>query len=103
MYQEDDVVVIAQADLVNSSTYYLAAERQLRVYPNPAKSSFFIDLPEAIELLKLYDAKGQLLRTYTQLPKGPIEIPADQFARGLIWITAIDTEGDIWQANVSLQ
>jgi PKD repeat protein len=67
-------------------------ESEMRIYPNPGKGKYFIDLPEQDSvLITIYDAKGQVILKEHKQGK-TIELDITNESRG-IYFYEITTEG----------
>ncbi|MBX2928843.1 MAG: hypothetical protein KF852_13490 [Saprospiraceae bacterium] len=103
LYQDDAVAVISFLDIASATQQPAAAPRQLTVFPNPAGAFFTVRLPTGIQVMDVRDNKGRLLQRISG-PGGELHpIDTAHFARGLIWIHAIDATGGRWLARVVLQ
>lgn len=58
------------------------------IYPNPADGNFFVNLPDACNLL-IYDAAGQLVRS-TFLPKGAHRLDVSELATGTYMVRVVE-------------
>ncbi len=66
----------------------LGSDFSAGIYPNPADGNFFVNLPDACNLL-IYDAAGQLVRS-TFLPKGTHRLDVSELATGTYMVRVVE-------------
>jgi len=61
----DSPILLAEADLEDSGlageSYYNVSDTELKIYPNPVKNSFFVELPPSAEEIFLADQSGRII------------------------------------------
>lgn len=86
------IVIARDTNLVSTRTF--AAPLPLRVFPNPARQSCRVALPQDIAHLGIYNCLGQLLWSAGPMPgQRHLEIPLIALPSGLYHIRAKDQEG----------
>jgi hypothetical protein len=64
--------------------------RETKIYPNPASSSFSLTNPEQIKSIQLFDVQGRLLSSHSSLP-----IQIEPFGAGMYWICLETLDGKL--------
>ncbi len=98
-YQEDDFEIVASLDIMSSLHEAGPATYALRVFPNPVDEELQVEVPEAVAGLLLYDARGQLLRSWRNLAPGRMTIGMKALPRG-IYLLRAQAGGQQWMARV---
>lgn len=78
--------VQAEEELENISDY--------KIYPNPANGKFFINLPKPEQLKKIdiFDSRGMLIKSYTNVATNILEVDISNYAKGIYLIYILDKE-----------
>lgn len=93
--REEIVSVVEQSSTITvettTNTLDAALDRQLKVYPVPAKDILFLNTPQLrIENIELYDLEGRLLQSW----KGhPNQLPLNHLAQGTYALRLITDQG----------
>jgi len=75
------------------STYSPALSAALRLYPNPATESLWLDWQEEAAQVLLYNLSGQLLLE-GQIEKGQNQLDVQQLPAGMYLLKVVDAEGN---------
>jgi hypothetical protein len=88
------------ASAVTSSSKEIIMEESLRVYPNPVKDIFYIDVPSSAEKLILTETSGRVLFQQFVFPESRIEISALHGLPSGIYFLKITTNRGILNQKV---
>ncbi|MCX6190547.1 MAG: SBBP repeat-containing protein [Bacteroidetes bacterium] len=89
-------------EAISDSIYFERIFKEFKIYPNPSKNKFTIEVPQSIELksISIYDAIGrELLLNYTY-QEGLVELNLEDYASGGYIILIKDAAGKEWVRKV---
>lgn len=79
-------------DFMGVSESFENTEGQLVIYPNPTNGIFFIKHKHPIRNIQIFDTKGKLRSTYSELPDNGIDI--SHYSSGVYFVRVDDEKGN---------
>ncbi len=88
-----DTDVLAIFDLINSIND-LSDQSQVNIYPNPAASDVTVKSDEVIELISIYNIKGQMVDSFESFSKEQ-KINVEQYDSGMYFAKVLSITGEV--------
>jgi hypothetical protein len=62
----------------------LTGGQDYKIYPNPSKGKFYISIPDPskVKQIDIYDVRGNLVKSYQNIPRLPLEVDLNRFSKG---------------------
>ncbi|MBX2927118.1 MAG: hypothetical protein KF852_04725 [Saprospiraceae bacterium] len=92
-YQEDDIAVVAGWNVLSSVSSQILHRQTLSAWPNPNNGRFWVNAPEFLNWIQVYDAQGRLVYRATDLHAGQIEIDLPDASGGMLFLQAWGQSG----------
>ncbi|MEN8156637.1 MAG: Ig-like domain-containing protein [Bacteroidota bacterium] len=92
---ESGVTKTKAIDIIDNTAVGTVSANQLKLYPNPAGSTLYIDNASQIERVAIIDMTGQLIKQISNNSGAKLRIDTEAFASGLYLIRATSIEGDV--------
>ena len=90
-------------EAMSDSFYFERIFSELKIYPNPSKGIFTIEIPQSIELksISIYDAIGRELQLDYIFKEGLVEMNLENYASGKYILLINDTNGNEWVRKIA--